>query len=139
MKPTILIVEDDPQNRKLLSQLLAIKRYRVLEAQDGEQGMAFAFAHRPGLILMDIQLPKKDGFEAVQILKADVRTREIPIWILTAYAMPGDEARLRTCGCDSYLTKPLDLPDLLARMERFFWPCFEEQDDAEYPAEEEPQ
>ena len=136
MKPTILIVEDDPQNRKLLSELLAVLGYPVLEAHDGEQGVAFAFAHRPALILMDIQLPKKDGFEAVQILKGDVRTRDIPIWVLTAYAMPGDEARLRTCGCDQYITKPLDLPDLLARMERLFGPCCKEQDDAECPTEE---
>jgi len=136
VKPTILIVEDDPQNRKLLSELLAILDYPVLEAHDGEQGVELAIAQQPGLILMDIQLPKKDGFEAVQILKADVRTREIPIWVLTAYAMPGDEARLRTCGCDQYITKPLDVPDLLARMERLFGPCFEEQDYAEYPTRE---
>lgn len=139
MKPTILIVEDDPQNRKLLSELLAILDYPVLEAHDGEAGVALAFAQRPGLILMDIQLPKKDGFEAVQILKADLRTREIPIWVLTAYAMPGDEARLRTCGCDQYITKPLDIPDLLARLERLFGPTLEEQDYAEYPTGEDTQ
>jgi CheY-like chemotaxis protein len=68
-----------------------------------------------------------------------VRTCELPIWVLTAYAMPADETRLRTCGCDQYITKPLDLPDLLARMERLFGPCSEEQVDAEYPTEEEPQ
>lgn len=139
MKPTILIVEDDPQNRKLLSELLAVLRYPVLEAHDGEEGVELAFAHRPELILMDIQLPKKDGFEAVQILKADVRTRETPIWVLTAYAMPGDEARLRTCGCDQYITKPLDIPNLLARVEHLFGPTLEEQDYAETPTGEDTQ
>jgi two-component system, cell cycle response regulator DivK len=132
MKPTILIVEDDPQNRKLLSELLAVKGYPVLEAHDGEAGVKLAVAQQPGLILMDIQLPKMDGFGAVQLLKGDVRTREIPIWVLTAYAMPGDEARLRTCGCDHYMTKPLDLPDLLARMEHLFGPILDERDSAKY-------
>ncbi len=139
MKPTILIVEDEPQNRKLLSELLAIKGYSVLEAQDGEQGVELAFAQRPDLILMDIQLPKRDGFEAVQILKGDVRTREIPIWVLTAYAMPADEARIRTSGCDKYMTKPLDLPDLLACIEHLFGSACDDQNGEEYNTEEESQ
>lgn len=130
MKPTILIVEDDPQNRKLLSELLAIKGYPVLEAVDGSQGVDLAFEHRPGLILMDIQLPKMDGFEALRILKNDMRTREIPIWVLTASAMRDDAARSRFCGCDEYITKPLDLPDLLSRIQRLFGPAAEEQDGA---------
>jgi CheY-like chemotaxis protein len=137
MKPTILIVEDEPQNRKLLSELLSIKGYSVLEAQDGEQGVELAFAQRPGLILMDIQLPKRDGFEAVQILKGDARTREIPTWVLTAYAMPADEMRLRTCGCDKYMTKPLDLPELLACIEHLFGPPCDGQNGPEYNTGEE--
>ena len=128
MKPTILVVEDDPQNRKLLSELLAIKGYRVLEALDGEQGVDLAFAHRPGLILMDIQLPKMDGFEALRILKHDRRTREIPVWVLTASAMRDDAARIRNCGCDDYITKPLDLPDLLARIEHRFESFVDDRD-----------
>jgi len=136
VKPTILIVEDDPQNRKLLSELLAVKGYHILEALDGEEGLALTFAHRPGLVLMDIQLPKMDGFTAVQILKGDLLTSTIPIWILTAYVMPGDEARLRTCGCDSYITKPLDLPDLLARIERLLGPSVNDTNAAERPGEE---
>ncbi len=139
MKHTILIVEDDRQNRKLLSELLSIKGYRILEAHDGEQGVELAFTHIPDLILMDIQLPKKDGFEAVQILKGDVRTCELPIWVLTAYAMPADETRLRTCGCDKYITKPIDVPDLLACIERLFEPICDHQSCAKYPAEEDPQ
>ncbi len=120
MKPTILIVEDDPQNRKLLAELLALKGNRILDAPDGKAGVALAYAERPDLILMDIQMPEMDGFGAIQELKGDVRTRAIPIWVLTSYAMPGDQARIIASGCDAYITKPLDLRDLLTRIERQF-------------------
>ena len=120
MKPTILIVEDDPLSRKLLSNLLALKGYEVLEADNGESGLEMACAHNPGLILMDIQMPVMDGFSVVQILKEDPRTCALTIWALTSYAMPGDEARIRAKGCDGYYTKPLDLRDLLARIARHF-------------------
>lgn len=127
MKQTILIVEDDLLNRKLLSELLSIKGYRILEAHDGEQSLELAFTQAPDLILMDIHLPKMDGFVAAQKLKADLRTRKLPVWVLTAYAMSSDEVRLRTCGCDTYITKPLDIPDLLARIERLFEPTSADQ------------
>ena len=120
MNNTVLIVEDDPQNRKLLAELLAVKGYRVLEARDGRQGVEQAVAHLPGLILMDIQLPEMAGTGVLQALKGNRLTRTIPVWLLTAYAMPSDEVRFRACGCDEYLTKPLDLRDLLARIERLF-------------------
>ena len=120
MKHTILIVEDDPLNRKLLSELLALKGYRILEAHDGNEGVAQAIAQVPELILMDIHMPELDGFGATQALKEDLRTRAIPVWVLTSYAMTGDEARIRDCGCDEYITKPLDLCALLARLERHF-------------------
>jgi len=120
MKHTVLIVEDDPQNRKLLAELLAVKGYRIVEACDGRQGVEQAVAHLPELILMDIQLPKMDGVGALQALKDNRLTRAIPVWLLTAYAMPSDETRFRACGCDEYITKPLDLRDLLARIDRLF-------------------
>ena len=120
MKHTVLIVEDDPRNRKLLAELLAVKGYRILEACDGRQGVEQAVAHLPELILMDIQLPEMDGVGVLQALKVNLLTRTIPVWLLTAYAMPGDEIRFRACGCDEYITKPLDLCDLLARLERHF-------------------
>ena len=120
MQPTILIIEDDPKNRKLLAELLAVKGYRILEAHNGKQGLEQAVAHAPDLILMDIQMPEMDGYGAIQALKGDLRTRAIPAWVLTSYAMPEDEARIRACGCEAYITKPLDLCALLARIERHF-------------------
>ena len=120
MKHTVLIVEDDRQNRKLLTELLAVKGYRILEACDGRQGVEQAVAHLPELILMDIQLPEMDGAGVLRALKDNPLTRAIPVWLLTAYAMPSDEVRFRACGCDEYITKPLDLRDLLARIERLF-------------------
>ncbi len=120
MKPTILIVEDDSRNRKLLTDLLTLKGYAVLDAPNGSTGIGLARAHSPGLILMDIQMPEMDGFEVVRILKGDPQTRALIVWALTSYAMPGDEDRIRAKGCDGYFTKPLDLRDLLARIERHF-------------------
>jgi len=120
MKPTVLIVEDDRLSRKLLSELLTVKGFRILEAQDGRQGLEQAFAHLPELILMDIQMPEMDGFGAIRALKNDLRTCSITIWALTAFAMPGDGDRIRACGCDGYFTKPLDLCELLARVECHF-------------------
>ncbi|MEI7902960.1 MAG: response regulator [bacterium] len=120
MKPTILIIEDDPRSRKLLSDLLKLKGYEVFEALDGAAGIKVAAKHKPGLILMDIQMPDMDGFDAVQILKGDPQTCALTIWALTAYAMPGDETLIRTRGCDDYFTKPLDLRDLLTRIEQHF-------------------
>lgn len=138
MKQTILIVEDDALNRKLLSELLSFKGYRTLEAYDGEQSLELAFTHIPDLILMDIQLPKMDGGSAIQKLKADLRTRELPIWVLTAYAMTSDEARLRICGCDKFITKPIDIPDLLSCIERLFEPPRDDRDCAKCPTGEAP-
>lgn len=119
-KPTILIIEDDPRNMKLLSELLTLKGYVVLEARDGAIGIEMALAHNPGLVLMDIQMPVMDGFEVVRLLKAAPQTRALTIWALTAYAMPGDENLIRARGCTGYFTKPLDLRDLLARIECHF-------------------
>jgi len=120
MKPTILIVEDDPLSRKLLADLLTLKGYAVLEACDGATGIGMAREHLPGLILMDIQMPVTDGFDVARILKDDARTRPLVIWALTAYAMPGDETLIKARGCDSYFTKPLDLRHLLARIQHHF-------------------
>ena len=117
---TILIVEDDPKNRKLLSDLLTLKGYEVLIAPNGTTGVEVALTRRPGLILMDLQMPVMDGFDATRMIKSDPRSHGIPVWALTAYAMPADEKRIRAEGCDAYLTKPLDLNDLLNRIQRHF-------------------
>jgi two-component system cell cycle response regulator DivK len=104
----ILIVEDDPRNLKLIRDLLQIRGYTTLEATDGKQGVDMARAEMPDLILMDIQMPVMDGFEATRILKADPVTKNITIVALTAFAMQGDREKCMEAGCNDYITKPLD-------------------------------
>ena len=113
----ILIVEDVELNRDLLVQLLE-DEYEVLTAADGAAGVELARRERPDLILMDLSLPVVDGWEATRRLKADAATRAIPVIALTAHAMRGDEERARTCGCDDYLTKPIDEDRLFERLAR---------------------
>ena len=113
MAKTILIVEDDPKSLTLLRDLLQVSGYSTIEATDGKQGIESAKTGTPDLILMDIQLPEIDGLEATRILKADVTTSNIPVIALTAYAMKGDKERALEAGCDGYLTKPIDIKELL--------------------------
>lgn len=117
MKHTILVIEDDPRNRKLLVDLLTVKGYRALSANNGIEGVGQAREHLPDLILMDIQMPRMDGYETVRTLKGDARTSGIPVWALTSYAMAGDAAKIIAAGCDDCITKPFDVPDLLRRIE----------------------
>lgn len=116
-RATILIVEDLELNRDLLRQLLE-DRYRLLFAADGEAALAEAAASSPELILMDLSLPKLDGWEATRRLKANPVLAGIPVIALTAHAMHGDEARARACGCADFLTKPLDEDLLFATMDK---------------------
>ncbi len=113
----ILVVEDVELNRDLLVQLLE-DEYEVLTAADGAAGVELARRERPDLILMDLSLPVVDGWEATRRLKAEEATRAIPVIALTAHAMRGDEERARTCGCDDYLTKPIDEDRLFERLAR---------------------
>jgi two-component system, cell cycle response regulator DivK len=108
---TILIVEDVPLNRDLLVQLLE-ERYNLVLAEDGKAALEAAAAEKPDLILMDLSLPRMDGWEATRRLKADARLSRIPVIALSAHAMRGDEERALGCGCDDFLTKPID-EDLL--------------------------
>jgi len=114
----ILIVEDVEYNRELLVQLLE-DDYEVLTAADGAAGIEAAARHRPDLILMDLSLPGVDGWEATRRLKARPETQAIPVIALTAHAMQGDEERARACGCDDYLTKPIDEDRLFETLARF--------------------
>ena len=116
--PTILLVEDNELNRDMLSRRLERKGYTVLMAVNGQQGVDMALANPPDLILMDMSLPIMDGWEATRRIKADERTRHIPIIALTAHAMDGDEQKAREAGCDDYDVKPIELPRLLEKMER---------------------
>ena len=110
----ILVVEDQEDNRTILRDLLTHAGFTVLEAVTGEEGVCAAEAHRPDLILMDIQLPLVDGYEATRRIKARPELRAIPIVAVTSYALSGDEAKARAAGCDGYVTKPFSPRQLLA-------------------------
>ena len=113
----ILLIEDNEMNRDMLSRRLARKGYTVVMAVDGQQGVDMALSEAPALILMDMSLPVMDGWEATRRIKADERTRHIPIIALTAHAMEGDEEKAKEAGCDDYDTKPIEFPRLLEKME----------------------
>jgi len=110
----ILIVEDNPTNLTFEVFLLESAGHAVLTAGDAEAGLTLAHDEHPDLILMDIQLPGMDGFEATKLLKRDPGTSDIPVIALTALAMRGDEERIRAAGCDGYIAKPLRYQEFLA-------------------------
>src|SRR5215469_2454685 len=114
MNKRILVVEDDEDSRRILRDLLASADYHILEAEDGQQGIALAAAQRPDLILMDIQLPLVDGYEATRRLKADPELRAIPIIVVTSQGLSDGEDKARAAGCDSYITKPYSPRQLFA-------------------------
>jgi CheY-like chemotaxis protein len=117
--PRILLVEDNELSRDMLSRRLTRRGYEVLTAADGEQAVATAREGTPDLILMDMSLPVIDGWVATRRLKAGPATRDSPIIALTALAMASDERMARDAGCDDFDTKPVDLPRLLEKMERW--------------------
>ncbi|MFQ5944025.1 MAG: response regulator [Anaerolineales bacterium] len=104
----ILVVDDSQLNRKLVSTVLEDAGFEVLEAQDGEQAIAVATEALPDLILMDVQLPKIDGYEATRRLRARPETKDMIIVALTSHAMVGEAQRAIEAGCDGYLSKPID-------------------------------
>lgn len=113
----ILLVEDDEMNRDMLGRRLARKGYDVLEAVDGEQAVALAAEAQPDLVLMDMSLPRIDGWDATRRIKAAPETREIPVIALTAHAMAGDRDRAIEAGCDDYDTKQVEFKRLLMKMQ----------------------
>ncbi len=119
MANVILIVEDDPVNLKLVRDLLQVSGYTTIEATDGKQAVKLAKTRKPDLILMDIQMPVMDGFEATRILKADATTRNIPVLVLTSHAMKKDIERIHKAGVDGYLTKPFDIRELLKMVAKY--------------------
>lgn len=117
MNAWILVIEDNPLNRELVTDVLEASRYRVTTASTAEEGIRVARECLPDLILMDISLPGMDGLAATRVLKADPVTSRLPIIALTAHAMRGDEAIALEAGCDAYLSKPVDtrkLPETIA-------------------------
>jgi two-component system, cell cycle response regulator DivK len=111
---TILYIEDNDYNRKIVRQLLGRTSYRLIEAVDGESGIAQAQQELPDLILMDVQLPKMSGLDATRVLKADPRTGNIPIVVITSFALSGDQEKAAAAGATSYLAKPYSPRELLA-------------------------
>ncbi len=115
--PKILLVEDNEDNRDMLSRRLIRKGYEVSVAVNGEDGVNKAAAEAPDLILMDMSLPVMDGWEAARLIKDRPATAAIPVIALTAHAMSGDREKAIAAGCDDYDTKPVDLPRLLGKMD----------------------
>ena len=111
---TVLYVEDNEFNRKIVRQLLSRTSYRLVEANDGEAGVAAAREQLPDLILMDVQLPKMSGLDATRVLKGDATTAHIPIIVITSFALSGDDRKAMDAGASSYLAKPYSPRDLLA-------------------------
>lgn len=116
---TLLVVDDNPANLKLVQVLLQCEGYEIKTAPNAEYALALLQTFRPPLILMDLQLPGMDGLTFTRQLKTDPKTKDIKVVALTAYAMKGDEEKARAAGCDAYVTKPIDtrrLPVLVAEM-----------------------
>ncbi len=119
MTKCILVVEDQEDNRRILRDLLTNAGYDMIEAEDGQQALAAVVKRRPDLILMDIQLPILDGYEATRRIKAMPELKSIPIIVVTSYALSGDEGKARAAGCDAYVTKPYSPRALLAKIREY--------------------
>jgi two-component system cell cycle response regulator DivK len=119
MSKTILVVEDQEDNRQILRDLLGSAGFRMIEAHDGEEALTVARSERPNLILMDTQLPILDGYEATRSIKRDPELKHIPVIAVTSYALSGDEERAGEAGCDGYVAKPYSTRHLLAKIGQF--------------------
>jgi two-component system cell cycle response regulator DivK len=119
MSKRILVVEDTEDNRQIIRDLLSSVGYELIEATDGAEGVALAQSHHPDLILMDIQLPQIDGYEATRQIRAISELAQVPIIAVTSYALSGDEAKTRAAGCDGYIAKPFSPRQLLAKVREF--------------------
>jgi two-component system cell cycle response regulator DivK len=115
----ILIVEDNILNMKLFNDVLVAHGYETLQSRDGPEALSLARRHRPDLILMDIQLPEVSGLEVTRWLKEDAELRAIPVVAITAFAMKGDEEKIRAGGCEGYIAKPISIASFLRTVEDF--------------------
>ena len=118
----ILVVEDNQDNREMVVKVLKFNGYEVIEAVDGEEGIEKAKTEAPALILLDIYLPKMDGYEVAKRLKGDTGLRDIPVIALTAHAMKGNREQALAAGCDGYISKPIDIRELPKQIEQFLKP-----------------
>lgn len=119
MSKTILVVEDQADNRKILRDLLTNSGFEVIEAVNGGEGIQLAQSYHPDLILMDIQLPGIDGYEATRRIKEDHNLKDIPIIVVTSYALSGDQKKAYEAGCDAYVAKPYSPREMLARVREY--------------------
>lgn len=119
MAKRILVVEDNPDNRTLIIDVLVSLNYEVLVAENGEDGIALACQETPDLILMDLSLPKIDGWAASRQIKENEALANVPIIALTAHAMVGDREKALAAGCDDYISKPIDLRELASKLKHY--------------------
>ena len=119
MSKRVLIVEDNELNMKLFHDLLDAHGYETLQTRDGMEALELARAERPDLILMDIQLPEVSGLEVTKWLKEDDTLRAIPVVAVTAFAMKGDEEKIRQGGCEAYIAKPISVAQFMETVQRF--------------------
>ena len=119
MPKKVLIVEDNELNMKLFHDLLEAQGYDILETREGLQALSLAREHRPDLILMDIQLPEVSGLEVTKWLKEDDELHSIPVIAVTAFAMKGDEERIRQGGCEAYISKPISVPRFIETIKSY--------------------
>lgn len=119
MSKRILVVEDEEDNRRIVRDLLTSVGYEIIEAVTGLEGVTAAETHRPDLILMDIQLPGLDGYEATRRIKANPTLCHIPIIVVTSYALSGDDVKAFAAGCDAYIAKPFSPRVLLAKIREY--------------------
>jgi two-component system cell cycle response regulator DivK len=119
MNGRILVIEDHEDNRRILRDLLTHAGFDLLEATTGEQGVALAETEHPDLILMDVQLPGLDGYEATRRIKANPALAQIPVIVVTSYALSGDDVKARAAGSDAYVTKPFSPRALLTKIREY--------------------
>lgn len=119
MSKRILVVEDQEDNRQIIRDLLTSNGFELIEAEDGEEGVAAAVREKPDLILMDIQLPGLDGYEATRRIKANPDLKKTPVIAVTSYALSGDDKKAFAAGCDGYVTKPFSPRQLLDKIKEY--------------------
>jgi len=119
MAKMVLVVEDQDDNRRIVRDLLTNSGFEVIEAINGIEGVQLARTHHPDLILMDIQLPGIDGYEATRQIKTDPGLKDIPVIVVTSYALSGDDKKAFEAGCDAYIAKPFSPRELLVRIKEF--------------------
>jgi len=119
MSKTILIVEDNDLNMKLFNDLLEANGYNTIQTKDGREALDLTKEHKPDLILMDIQLPEISGLEVTKLIKKDDELKDIPVIAVTAFAMKGDEEKIREGGCEGYIAKPISVANFLQTVQKF--------------------